>query len=180
MTSQPLIPLVLVTVLTVYLAIAWRTWARVHGTRVVVCPETKRPVAVKVDVGHAMTTAIWEKPDVRLTACSRWPEGQDCDQLCVRQIETDPSETQPKVIAAHFLANRQCAICRRVIQPPSSVTLQPGFMDPVTNKVEAWDELAPQSLPEAIVTRRALCENCTLAESFRERFPEKVIDRRRH
>jgi hypothetical protein len=178
MTTQLVIPLVLVTVLAFYIAIAWRTWARTHGARVVVCPETERPVAVKVDVGHAMTTAVWEKPDLRLTSCSRWPVRADCDQPCVSQIEKAPSETQPKTIASHFFAGLRCTICQRPIEPPSSLTLQPGFMDPVTHTVQKWDEVAPQDLPDAIASRRPLCSNCTLAESFRQRFPEKVVERR--
>jgi hypothetical protein len=60
------------------------------------------------------------------------------------------------------------------------MALQPGFMDPATHKVESWNEIPPQDLPLAIATRRPLCSNCTVAESFRQRFPERVTDRRRH
>src|SRR5205085_6894694 len=133
---------------------------------VVVCPDTRRPAAVTIDIGHAMATAVWEKPDLRLATCSRWPEGQDCDQLCAGQIEGTPSETRPKALAARFFAGRRCAICQRSIDPLSVITLQPGFMDPQTREVQAWNEVAPQDLPGAIASRRALCSNCTLAESF--------------
>jgi hypothetical protein len=109
MTTHLIVPLVLIVVLSFYVAIAWRTWVRVHGTRVVVCPETQRPVAVNVDVGHAMTTSVWEKPDLRLTSCSRWPERADCDQPCVKQIELLPDATRPQAIATQFFA----AQCRR-------------------------------------------------------------------
>src|SRR4051812_7576312 len=180
MTAQLFIALLVFAVLVVYLVIAVRTWSRVRGARVVVCPETQKPVSVRVDVGHAVATAVWEKPDVTLTSCSRWPERQDCDQPCVHQIETAPDETTPKVIAAHFFKTERCAICTRPIEPPSSHALQPGFMDPVTHHVETWNELRPQDLPEAIATRRPLCSNCTRAESFRQRFPERSTDRRAH
>jgi len=177
MTTQLVVTLVLLTVVTVYLAIAWRTWARIRGTRVVTCPDTKRSVAVKVDAGHAITAAMWEKPDLRLTSCTRWPEGHDCDQWCVKQIEHTPEATRPKAIAAHFFDGLHCSICRRRIEPPGGVTLQPGFMDPITRKVQTWNEVPPEDLPDAVVTRYALCSNCTLAESFRQRFPDKVVDR---
>jgi hypothetical protein len=180
MTTHLIVPLVLIVVLSFYVAIAWRTWVRVHGTRVVVCPETQRPVAVNVDVGHAMTTAVWEKPDLRLTSCSRWPERADCDQPCVKQIELLPDATRPQAIATHFFAGLRCSICQRPIEPPSAVALQPGFMDPGSRKVQKWDEVPPQDLPDAVATRRALCSNCTLAESFRERFPDQVVDRLPH
>lgn len=180
MTAQLFIALLVIAVLIVYLVIAVRTWSRVHGTRVVVCPETQNPAAVNVDVGHAIVSAVWEKPDVRLSTCSRWPERQDCDQPCVQQIETLRSETSPKVIAAHFFGTVRCSICTRPIAPPSGVALQPGFMDPTTHKVESWNEVPPQDLPQAIATRRPLCANCTLAESFRQRFPDRVTDRLPH
>jgi hypothetical protein len=180
MTAQLFIVLLLLAVLTVYIVIATRTWLHVHGSRVVICPETQKPVAVKVDVGHAVATAVWEKPDLKLTSCTRWPERAGCDQPCVRQIESEPSETSPKMIAGHFFTKEKCAICRKPIEAPSAMTLQPGFMDPATHKVQSWEEVSPQDLPAAIATRHALCANCTLAETFRQRFPERVTDRRPH
>ena len=180
MTPQLFVTLLVVAVLLVYLVIALRTWSRVRGTRVVVCPETQQPVAVKVDVGHAVASALWEKADVKLTSCSRWPERQDCDQPCVRQIETTPAETAPTTIAAHFFTGERCAICTRPIEAPNRMTLQPGFMDATTHKVQSWDEVPPQDLAEAMATRRPLCANCTLAETFRQRFPDRVTDRLPH
>ena len=180
MTAQLFIALLVLAVLVVYLVIAARTWSRVRGTRVVVCPETQEPVAVRVDVGHAVASALWEKPDLKLTACTRWPERQNCDQPCVRQIETAPDETAPKTIAAHFFTGERCAICAKPIEAPSAVTLPPGFMDPTTHKVQSWEEVPPQDLAQAIATRRPLCSNCTLAETFRQRFPDRVTDRLPH
>src|SRR4051812_37826023 len=176
----PFVIALLAAVLLVYLAVAIRTWLRVRGPRVVVCPETQTPVAVRVDVGHAITSAIWEKAEVRLTACTRWPGSQDCDQPCVRQIEKAPSATNPKTIAAHFFSRRRCAICSERIEPPSGITLQPGFMDPVTRKVDTWDDVPAQDLPRAIATWRPLCSNCTLAESFRRNVPDRRPDCERH
>jgi hypothetical protein len=180
MTAQLFIVLLVLAVLAVYLVIAIRTWSRVHGARVVVCPETETPVAVHVDVGHAMATAVWEKADLKVTSCSRWPERQNCEQPCVHQIETAPAETSPKVIAAHFFTKERCAICTRPIDAPSAMTLPPGFMDPVSHAVQSWNEVAPQDLAKAIAQRRPLCANCTLAETFRQRFPDRVTDRRPH
>jgi hypothetical protein len=180
MTAQLFILLLLLAVLMVYIVIATRTWAHVRGSRVVTCPETQKPVAVKVDVWHAVASAVWEKPDLKLTTCTRWPERADCDQPCVRQIETAPEETSPKVIAAHFFGKERCAICTKPIEPPASLTLQPGFLDPATHKVQSWVEVPPQDLPAAIAIQRPLCANCTLAESFRQRYPDRVTDRQSH
>lgn len=179
MTAPLYIALFFVAVLLVYLVIAVRTWTRARGPRIVVCPETQRPVAVNVDVGHAITSALWEKADLRLTSCSQWPDHEGCDQPCVRQIEAAPSETEPRTIAAHFFSNARCAICNRPIEPLSRMTLQPGFMNPSTRMVDTWDDVPPQDLPQAIATWRPLCSNCTLAESFRQKFPDRVTERER-
>jgi hypothetical protein len=180
MTASLFIALLVVAVLLVYLIIAVRTWAQVRGARLVVCPETQTPVAVTVDVGHAITSAIREKADVRLTSCSRWPERQDCDQPCTRQIDIAPAETDPRTIAARFFSKERCAICSRRIEPLNRMTQQPGLMNPATQRVEAWDEVPTQDLPRAIATWRPLCANCTLAEAFRQRSPSRVTERERH
>ena len=177
MTLQVFVPLLLAAVLAVYIGIAVRTAYRLRGKRVVVCPETKQPAGVTVDLGHAATTAVWEKADVRLTQCSRWPERAGCDQPCVAQIEAEPDETRAKTIATHFFDGKRCAICQRIIERPNAATLQPGFMHPDSHEVKAWDEVAPADLPNATEHHLPLCANCTLAESFRQRFPEEVIDR---
>ena len=180
MTASIFIALLVLAVLLVYLVVAVQTWTQVHGTRVVTCPETNGPVAVRVDVPHALATAVWDQVDLRLTSCSRWPERQDCDQPCVQQIEQAPSDTHPRTIAAHFFGRKRCAICTRRIDPLSHMTLQPGFMHPVTHKVEAWDDLPAQDLPRAIATSHPLCQHCTLAEMFRQKFPDRVTDRQPH
>ena len=177
MTIEVIGPLLLAAVLAVYFGIAVRTWLRFRGRHVVICPETGQPAGVEVDTGHAATTAVWEKADVRLSGCSRWPERKDCDQPCCAQIEAAPSETRTKTMATRFFAGKLCAICAAKVEPPNAATLQPGFIHPHSHEVQAWDEIAPANLPEAIEFWRPLCANCTLAESFRQRFHDRVTDR---
>jgi hypothetical protein len=177
MTTQLFVLLLLGTVLFVYLGIALATWLRLHGTRVVTCPETGKTAAVNVDLGHAAVTAVWEKADLTLATCSRWPDRQACDQACVPQIVESEDETRARTIAVHFFEGKRCAICQSHIDSIHTATLQPGLRDPVTRDVAAWDELPAQNLPDAFQTRQAVCANCTLAESFRRRFPDRVVDR---
>jgi hypothetical protein len=60
------------------------------------------------------------------------------------------------------------------------LTLQPGFMDPATRRVDRWDDVPPQDLPRAVADWRPLCANCTLSESLRHDFPDRVTERERH
>src|SRR3954454_14212048 len=102
MTLQVFVPLLLLAVLVVYVGIAIRTAIRMRGNHVVVCPETQQPAGVKVDLGHAATTAVWEKADVRLTTCSRWPERAGCDQPFQAQIEAEPDGTRTKAAVLYM------------------------------------------------------------------------------
>lgn len=177
MTIQVLAPLVIAVVLVVYLGIAIRTAYRFRGKRVVVCPETRQPAGVTVNLGHAATTAVWEKPDVRLNSCSRWPERADCDQPCTVQIEREPVETRTRIIATHAFEGKACAICRKPIEKPNAGILQPGFINPATRVVKVWSEIEPAFLPEATTHDLPLCPNCTVAEAFCQRFPERVTEK---
>ena len=177
MSTQAFVLSLLGVVLAVYAAIAFVTWYRLRGTRVVTCPETERPAAVTLDVGHAAATAVWERADLKLKACSRWPERAGCDEACLAQIADSPDGTRARTMVAQFFETKHCAICDQPIQPLHTAALQPGFLDPVSHDAEAWDEVPADRLPDAFETRHAICANCTLAESFRRRFPDRVVDR---
>jgi hypothetical protein len=85
--SGPLFILLLITmVVLTYAAITVVTWLKLRSTRVVACPENQEPAAVAVDVPHAVLTAFWEAPELRLRSCSRWPEHSKCKEECVTQI----------------------------------------------------------------------------------------------
>lgn len=177
MTTQLFVLLLIGTVLVVYLGIAFTAWIRLRGTRVVTCPETHKPAAVTIDTAHAAVTAVWEKADLKLATCSRWPERHDCDQACVPQIVESGDETRSRTMAAHFFEGQRCTICGNRIDPINSAALQPGLLDIVTHEASAWDEIPGQDLPAAFHARKPICANCTLAESFRRRFPDRVVDR---
>jgi hypothetical protein len=172
MSTDTFVPLVLGLVLAVYLGMAVRTWRRLRGQRVVTCPETRRAAAVSVDVGHAMASAVWERADIRIAACSCWPEREGCDQVCVPQIEAAVDGTRTRAIAARSFEDRSCVMCLRRIEPLTRGAHQPGFMNPVTHEAVPWDEVPAQDLPDAIASRRALCRDCTFAESSRLPVPQ--------
>src|SRR4051794_2344877 len=110
----PLFILILfTTILIVYAGIASAAWFRMRGTRVVVCPETRRPATVEVDTAHAAVSAILERSDLRLKACSRWPERARCRQTCVQQLAITPHHTRPAWLPEHFFDGKECALCHR-------------------------------------------------------------------
>jgi hypothetical protein len=100
MTAEVFVPLVLGLVLSVYVAIAVRTWRHFRGVRIVHCPHSNTLAAVTVDLGRAVTTAVWESADVRVASCTRWPERKECGQPCVAQIAASPAVTLARTVAA--------------------------------------------------------------------------------
>jgi hypothetical protein len=75
----------------VFLAVpVWIAWRRWRGTRIVSCPETERPAAVRMDLRYAIAGSIVGRPELRVRDCSRWPERKTCGQTCLTQIEESP------------------------------------------------------------------------------------------
>jgi hypothetical protein len=63
---------------------------RYRGKQIVTCPETRKACEVEVDARHAAFTALLSYPELRMKACSRWPERHGCAQECMLQIQILP------------------------------------------------------------------------------------------
>jgi hypothetical protein len=182
MTTELFVLALIGLVAAVYAGIALRAYFRLRGTRVVVCPETHKPVAVKVDAAHAAATAIWEKPDLTLKACTRWPERKDCDQGCTAQIAAAPEETLAFQIARKWFADKNCALCRRRIAELQHSGPKPGLLSTAspTHDIIVWDDIPAEALQAAFETHLPVCPSCQVAEAFRRQFPELIVDRKPH
>jgi hypothetical protein len=76
-----------------------------------------------------------------------------------------------------FFDGKACAICKRPIPPVHNLMeLKPGLLNPETRETVAWDEIPKVDLPTALETHLPLCSACEVAESFRQRFPDRVVD----
>jgi len=141
-----------------------------RGKRLVTCPENSETAAVSVDAFHAAFS------DLRLRSCSRWPERQDCDQRCLRQIEASPTTCLVSRIVNDWYEGKSCVLCARPIGTIVWHERPPAVLAPDGAAFE-WSELAPETLPRVFATCRPLCWNCYLAESFRREFPALPVDR---
>ncbi len=54
--------------------------------RTVICPETRRWAEVTLDSRQAVRAELAGRAEMRLVACSRWPERQECEQACAPQL----------------------------------------------------------------------------------------------
>jgi hypothetical protein len=151
-------------------------WMKYRGTRVVVCPENREMVAVKVDAGHAAFSAPRGRPDLRLESCTRWPEKAGCGQECLGQIESAPEACLLRNILADWYQGKSCAFCGRSFHAIHWHDHEPGLVAP-HGAIVAWDAFRPEEVLDVLATHKPVCWDCRVAESFRRAHPELVTDR---
>jgi hypothetical protein len=78
-----------------------------------------------------------------------------------------------------FFSGKVCAICAKAIPPVQWTGLKPGLYNPQTHETRSWDEIPNGDLSSMLETQKPLCSSCVIAESFRERFSDRVVDRDR-
>jgi len=148
-----------------------RNWFRFRGVRLIVCPENYQPAAVKVDAKRAARwAALSGEPELRLTACSRWPEKEGCAQECLCQIEDFPEKSALQNIVETWFEGKRCYFCRHIMDEAGAiVTPQGGVME--------WTKIVPEQVPNVFAVSDPVCRRCFDVESFRREHPEMVIER---
>ena len=146
-----------------------------RGMRVVTCPETRAPAAVRVRALRGALTLPFGIGPLRLRSCSRWPARRACGQSCLEQVTAAPKETRVDTILAHWYEGRTCAYCGRPFAQASPPTHRPGALSPAGRTV-LWHDVAPEEIPAALNTHLPVCWDCHIAETFRRKHPELVVD----
>ena len=179
MSTELFVLILLGLVIAVYAGLALTAFFRMRGKRVIVCPETNKPAGVKVDAAHAALSAVWEKPDIQLKDCTRWPERANCNQACTSQIAVSPEDTLAETMLKKWYVGRTCAICREAIGPIHANQPRPGLMNVAspTHETLTWDEIPADQLPSVLESHLPVCARCQVAETFRRQFPDLVTDR---
>jgi hypothetical protein len=153
-----------------------RAYVKFRGGRLVTCPETKAPAAVKIGGFRAALTTFFGAPDVRLQSCTRWPERRECDQACLREIETAGSDCVIRTIIGRWYEGKVCVYCNKPLGQKESFEHGPCLLTPAGNTLQ-WRDVRPETIPDVLLTARPVCWNCHVTETFRSRFPELVLDR---
>ncbi len=145
-------------------------WRRYRGERVVTCPETHEPAAVRVDAGHAAATGLTGHAELRLSECSRWPEKKACGQDCLREVERDPGACLVRNLVEAWYDEKNCSICGKPIGNVVWTEHRPALRGPDGHTVE-WQEVAPETLPEVFRTHTPVCWDCHVVEAVIHRHP---------
>jgi hypothetical protein len=151
-------------------------WLSYRGTRVVVCPENRQVVAVEVDASHAAWTSPQGKTELRLEACTRWPEKASCGQECLHQIENAPEACLLRNILADWYRGQACAFCGRRFDEIRWHDHRPALLSP-DGALVSWSGFLPEQIRDVLASHRPVCWDCDVAEEFRRAHPELVTDR---
>ena len=142
----------------------------------IVCPEARKPAAVEVDARHAALLASTNARGLRLKDCSRWPERKDCGQDCLHDIEASPEDCLVRTILTQWYEGKKCALCGKTLGDIKWLDRKPALMSSGKPSRE-WSEIAPEEIWNVLATAMAVCWDCHVAETFRRRYPELVVDR---
>lgn len=172
--------LVLVIVYAVYrLAVALKAYRTFRGRRLVLCPETRKPAAVRLAAGELAMDVLAGSPHLRLSDCSRWPERQNCGQDCLSQVEADPEKCLVWNLVADWYRGKKCVYCGKEFAAINWLDHRPAVVDTEGRTVQ-WTGIPVEKLPEVFSTHWPVCWDCHIAEKFRHEHPELVVDRQRH
>ncbi|MBZ5621050.1 MAG: hypothetical protein LAQ69_20330 [Acidobacteriia bacterium] len=152
------------------------SWWKYRGRRVITCPENQRPAGVLVDSRHAAATALAGAPELRLSACSRWPERAGCGQQCLTQIAASPEDCLVRNILTKWYEGKVCASCSRPFGDIQWTGQKPALF--LADKVSVdWGQVPADKLHEVLAASLPLCFACHMANTLVREHPELVVDR---
>lgn len=71
-----------------------------------ICPENGREVEIRVDAALAARSRLEGHEQLKITACSRWPEKSECNQACAPEVPMLGDPRRPVQYAAGGLPPR--------------------------------------------------------------------------
>jgi hypothetical protein len=152
-------------------------WFRQRGARVITCPENRRSAGVEVDALHAALTSFGGS-ELRLSACSRWPERAGCGQECLSQIQESPDGCLVRKILAEWHRGKSCVSCGRPFGEIEWKIRKPALISADKVSME-WSRIGAERLPETLQTALPVCFACHMANTLVREHPDLVTDRSR-
>src|SRR5215213_6126364 len=105
-----------------------RSFSKYRGSRIVICPETKKPAIVEVDSLQASLTSTVGLPDIRLEECSRWPIKEQCGQECLIDLDVAPERCLVSGVLMRWYRDKNCVYCRTVFPELDWVDHRPALL----------------------------------------------------
>jgi hypothetical protein len=161
-----------------WFGIRWlvRSFSKYRGSRIVTCPETKKPAIVEIDSLHASLTSTVGLPDIRLEECSRWPIKEQCGQECLIDLDVAPERCLVSGVLMRWYRDKNCVYCRKAFTEVHWLDHRPALLSPA-RKLMGWDEVNVDHLSEVLETHSPVCWDCYIAQTFRMDHPDLVVVR---
>jgi hypothetical protein len=153
-----------------------RSFSRYRGSRIVTCPETKKPAIVEVDSLHASLTSTVGLPDIRLEDCSRWPIKGHCGQECLIDLDVAPERCLVNGVLMRWYRDKNCVYCRKAFPELHWVDHRPALLSP-DERLLGWNEVILDRLRNVLETYSPVCWDCYTAQKFRRDHPDLVVVR---
>jgi hypothetical protein len=127
--------------------------------RVVRCPATSRPAAVRLESFRAaIARTLGREPKMELADCSRWPEAQSCARGCMADLVRDFDATRLSTRIDRWRAGSECSKCGHLFAGEGR-RVKVHFISP-NGMVFEWNELPFDWLGEALDSWQPLCADC--------------------
>jgi hypothetical protein len=175
-TAYLIVAVLVVTALYVGIRHFFRVLAPYRGSKIVECPETKKPVIVEVDAMHAALTTLAGSSELRLASCSRWPMKRDCGQECLARLDVASDDCLVRSVLAKWYTGKSCVYCGKQFGEVHWIDHKPALQSPDGLLVE-WNKVELQSLPTVLESNLPVCWDCYIAQSFLKEHPELVVYR---
>ena len=79
-------------------------------------------------------------------------------------------------ILTKWYAGRTCVFCGKALGEIDWLDHKPALMSPERVTLE-WNEIPAENFPVVLQTHMPVCWDCHIAETFRHRYPELLVDR---
>jgi len=153
-----------------------RAFFHQRGQRLVACPETQQPAAVRVNAVRAALSSLRGRPQLRLDACSRWPEREGCGQECLAEIAAAPEGCMVRGMLVRWYEGKRCALCGSDVDAAHWYAHEPALLDANGQTLE-WRQIPALDLEGVLETHRPVCWNCHIIESVIREHPDRVVFR---
>ena len=153
-----------------------RSSSRYRGSRIVTCPETKKPAIVEINALHASLTSTVGPPDIRLEECSRWPLKEECGQECLMDLDVAPERCLVSGVLMRWYRDKNCVYCGRAFPELHWVDHRPALLSP-EGKLLAWSGVNLAQLRSVLEAYSPVCSDCYIAQKFRLDHPDLVVFR---
>lgn len=128
--------------------------------RVIRCPATSRPAAVRLESFRAaIARTLGREPKLEIADCSRWPDAGNCARGCMADIARDLDATRLSDQISRWRTTAHCSKCERDFGDEGIARTKVHFISP-NGLVFEWDELPFDWLGEALDSWEPLCGDC--------------------